>query len=156
MKKILLGSVVVGLMLVSSMATSACVCTSLPNPTPEQIRAQLAYELKNARIVFSGEVIQLDKFTVKFKIEKVWKGDIKEEIILSTGTRDIGNNRIIWSSCDHWFERGGKYLVYAQGSGEEMQANSCGGTGKIGNSEQRIEFLAEDARRGSSEIKHNP
>ncbi len=70
-------------MLLWSDSASACVCALLPNPTPEQVEAQFTHELKEARIVFSGEVTHLDRFKVSFKIERVWKGEAREEITIA-------------------------------------------------------------------------
>lgn len=35
--------------------------------------------------IFLGKVIVIDCFRVKFKINKVWKGDIPSEFVMSTG-----------------------------------------------------------------------
>ena len=143
MKKILLSFIVAAFVLLSAEQASACVCVLLENPTSEEVKARFTHELKEASVVFSGEVTHLDKFKVKFKVEKVWKGDTAEEITMLTGTKDNDDGTITISSCDYRFELGEKYVVYARGSGEKLRTYQCTGTGRMKDSEQRIKFIEE-------------
>lgn len=143
MRKVLSHSAVLILVLIASEAVSACVCGSDVNPTPEQVKAGFARDFDEASAVFTGEVIYLDTFEVRFKVEKIWKGDAVAELAMSTGTRDKGDGTISMSSCDYRFAVGESYLVYASGSGKEMQAYQCSGTNRVDDSKQRIEFLKE-------------
>ncbi len=130
-------------LLLSFETASACLCFSLPDPTPEQIKTQFNGELTKADVVFSGEVIQLDDFKVAFRVEKVWKGKTLKEINMSTGAVDKGDGTKVISSCDYGFEMGKRYLVYATGSGEKMRTSECTGTGQLKSSDERIKFLQE-------------
>lgn len=76
----------------------------------------LVKDYNGASAVFSGEVVALDTFMVKFKVDKLWKGDFSDEITMSTGAKDNGDGTYTSSSCDYNFKLGEKYLVYAQGA----------------------------------------
>jgi len=130
-------------LLLSFETASACLCFSLPDPTPEQIRTQLNGELIKANLVFSGEVIRLDDFKVAFRVEKAWKGKTVKEINMSTGAINNNDGTVIRTSCDYSFEMGKKYLVYATGSGKKMKTSECTGTGQLKFSDDRIKFLQE-------------
>lgn len=132
-------------MLVASDAALGCVCFGMPEkPTPEQARARLVKDFHEAFAVFSGEVIALDRFKVKFKVDKLWKGDFGDEIIMSTGAKDNGDGTYTTSSCDYHFKLGEKYLVYAYGvSVEEMQAHVCTRTSTLNYVEQEMKELDE-------------
>jgi hypothetical protein len=94
--------------------------------------------------VFTGEVIEIDKFKVKFKVENAWKGAVGDEIVMSTGTKDLGNGITSDSSCDFHFQKGKKYLVAGFGKNyEEIQAFDCTITNLIKNSALQIELLNE-------------
>ena len=146
MKKILFSAILIILLLFGSETVSACVCVLMPNPTSEQIEKMFENDFKKAGFVFSGEVIHLDEYKVTFKIQKMWKGSALDEITMSTGTRDRGSGSVSSSSCDYNFEAGKKYLVYTSGSGKEMQAYECSGTGELTRSEERIKFLKKVVR----------
>ena len=88
-------------------------------------------------------MIKFDTSTVVFRIEKVWKGETVEEITMATKTKAKGNGLLTFSSCDYNFNKGEKYLVYAEGSGGNMQSYKCAGTGQLKNSDDRIKFLQE-------------
>ncbi|MGI8494478.1 MAG: hypothetical protein ACR2L1_04085 [Pyrinomonadaceae bacterium] len=65
--------------------------------------------------IFTGKVVELDQFKVKFKVDKIWKGNISSEFIMSAGavpTVNIPNGFTF--DCDYQFELGKTYLVYAQ------------------------------------------
>ena len=141
MKPILFSSLALIFLFLHSHAASACQCIEPEHPTPEEVKVRFIREFNEASTVFSGEVISLDTFKVTFKIEKVWKGDAAGEIIMSTGTKDIGDGLHIRSACSYSFKVGERCLVYASGAGEEMQTRQCTGTGRLEDSEQRIKFL---------------
>ena len=63
-----------------------CVC--LPAKT---IKAERLKDFRQASVVFTGEVVSLDRFRVKFKVNKIWKGQETGEITMLTGATDLGN-----------------------------------------------------------------
>jgi hypothetical protein len=83
---------------------SSCGCPGYASDiSPEEMRKLIRKEFDTASIVFSGEVIELGTFEVKFKIEKIWKGPSEDEITLLTGAKKIGENTVSRSSCDYDF-----------------------------------------------------
>ncbi len=143
MKRFALASLVVTFLLTTSDAALGCVCVELSErPSPEQARAMLAKDFSKAFAVFSGEVIELDTYKVKFKVYKLWKGDFEGEITMLTGTKKIDETYFRSSSCDYSFKLGEKYLVYAYGaSPDEMQAHECTRTRLLKYAKQEIESL---------------
>jgi hypothetical protein len=84
----------------------------------KQFEAVLRKNYAQAVAVFTGEVIStntkiLGKKTVRFKIEKIWKGKVKNELEVSNGLRTLKVRTLKGglsgrSSCDYLFESGEK------------------------------------------------
>jgi len=121
----------------------ACLCVVSPErATPEQARAALVKDFNGAFAVFSGEVVGGDTFTVKFKVDKIWKGQFGDEIEMPTGAQKHGDDTYSTNSCDYSFRRGEKYLVFAYGdSAAEMRAHSCTRTRAAAHAAQDIKDL---------------
>ena len=114
MKRIVLALFVVLPLFLASDVAQGCVCAGLlEKPIPEQARALLVKDYNGAIAVFSSEVVVVDTFKVKFKADKVWKGDFGDDVTMSTGAQDNGDGTYTSSSCDFNFKLGEKYLVYA-------------------------------------------
>lgn len=141
----------------------ACWCSDGANWTnPEEAQKFLVKEFEDAITVFSGEVITADTSRVRIKVEKIWKGDFKEEITLSTGARKIaasrgsGEDLISVSTCDYRFEIGKKYLVFAKINEGKMLARRCGGTDLLEDSGRTIAYIGEiQTPRNSDRGKRN-
>jgi hypothetical protein len=114
-------------LLVAHGAAEACGCIFTDaKPTPEQLRAALVKDYNGAVAVFTGRVVALDTFKVRFKLDKVWKGGLGDELVMKTGAKDNGDGTYTTTSCDFDFAPGGEYLVFAYGeSVEEMLAQQC-------------------------------
>ena len=137
MKKIVFVMLVATFSLLSSETALACVCGGDPRPlSDEEIRAGIAKEYDQSVVVFSGEVVELDTYNVKFKIAKLWKGDPADEILMSTGTVKIDEMHARSSSCDYRFKLGEKYLVYARTFEAGLVAYKCTGTKILKNAER--------------------
>ncbi|MFN2452608.1 MAG: hypothetical protein ABR577_00120 [Pyrinomonadaceae bacterium] len=146
MKRIFLPPfIIISFLLLFSNVVLGCGCVGMPEkPTPEQARAMLIKDFNGASAVFSGEVIALNTFKVKFKVDKLWKGDIGDEITMSTGAKDNGDGTYTSSSCDYHFKLGEKYMVYAYGaSSKEVQAYACTRTRPLNYAEQETKDLDE-------------
>ncbi|MCM3869730.1 MAG: hypothetical protein ND895_03380 [Pyrinomonadaceae bacterium] len=161
MKRIIEASFVVLSLFLASDVAQGCVCAGLPEkPTPEQARAMLVKDYNGAFAVFSGEVVALDTFKVKFKVDKVWKGDFGDDVTMSTGAQDNGDGTYTSSSCDFNFKLGEKYLVYADGaSPAKMQAHECTRTRLLKYAEQEMKDLDEvwphkQMNQGTAEAPH--
>lgn len=136
------------LLLLLCDAAVGCVCGGDPHkPTPESARAALVKDVDGALAIFSGEVIELDALKLKFKIDKLWKGELGDEIVMSTGAKIIGDKTHGLSSCDYRFKKGEKYLVFAYSSRHEdvaeMQARECTRTKVLRYAEQEMVSLDE-------------
>jgi hypothetical protein len=160
---IIVSFIVIGFTALAARESAACVCAlSAEKPTAEQARAALVKDFNDALAVFSGEVIARDTFKVKFKLDKVWKGDFGDELVMSTGTKDEGNGMISVSSCDYTFQVGEKYLVFAYGTSvETMQAQKCTRTQPLRSAEQEMKDLDEvwpheEKGRGTETKKPEP
>ena len=88
----------------SSQSALACVCVFEPGQRSEkQIKAAIAKEFNESASGFSGEVVALDTFTVKFRLITMWKGDAIEEFTMSSGAKKISEDSYRSSSCDYDF-----------------------------------------------------
>jgi len=146
MKRRLLTSIAVtAFLLVASKAALGCVCVSSPEkPAPEQARARLIEDFNKAFAVFSGEVVAVDTFKVRFKVGKLWKGEFGDEIIMSTGAKDNGDGTFTTTSCDYGFNLGEKHLVFAYGgTAEEMRAYACTRTRMLKYADEEMKNLDE-------------
>jgi uncharacterized lipoprotein YbaY len=114
-------------LLAASQSVFACVCFFEPRrQSEEEIKAAIAKEFNESASVFSGEVVALDTFTVKFRLITMWKGDAFEKFTISTGAKKIGEDGYLSSSCDYNFKVGEKYLVYARVTDDnQLVAHSC-------------------------------
>jgi hypothetical protein len=138
-------SILSAVILISISAGKAfgCVCVLDPNPTPEKIRADRLKAFENASAVFTGEVVSLDLVTVKFKVNKIWKGEAAPEISMLTGARDNGDGTFTVNSCEYSFTEGQQYLVYGYGSPGEMKTHQCSRTTLTKYAEKEMQGLDE-------------
>lgn len=120
MKRIL---VIVGVaILVGFSWIEASACTCLPVPDLP-LRQQVKKAQQQSHAVFVGKVMQVvenaegDGVSVKFRVERVWKGKLSKEVIIFTGNGG--------GDCGYHFEARESYLVYASGSNESLSTNIC-------------------------------
>jgi hypothetical protein len=123
-------------------AALGCGCTSLPDPTPEEIRTARLKAFNSAAAVFSGKVIELEDNKVRFKVEKIWKGDSVDEITMVIQEKGE-HGKYVMTSCDYSYKLGEKYLVYADGAPDELRAHACSRTALLQNADQEIRGLDE-------------
>jgi hypothetical protein len=149
---------VLSLTLIFSHNALGCVCIFSPEPlAPEQVRAARVKDFNDALAVFSGEVITIDTFKVKFKINDLWKGDLDDQITMLTGTEKNDDGTFTSTDCDYEFEPGRKYLVYAYGPAlDKLQAHKCTRTMLLKEAGQEIEGLDEIMPRQSRERNSTP
>ena len=115
---------------VFASAEKAFACSCEASLEPEKKQVQEAFTSSGA--IFSGEVIkvnesQTDKnsLLVKFKATKLWKGELKREIIITTNKDS--------AMCGYGFEVGKKYLVYANGLKNDLFVDNCSRTTNMSN-----------------------
>lgn len=126
MKKFAILILLVGFSMLYARSASACVCGGVPRDlTDEEIRAWIVREFDESIAVFSGEVVEIDRFIVKFRVIRLWKGVPADEITMSTGTVRVDEHIARSSSCDYDFSLGSRYLVYARNFEAGLVAYKC-------------------------------
>src|SRR6187455_2868327 len=131
------------LMGLAPRTSEAGICFGYPEqPTRAQLKADVAAELKEAVAVFTGTVTALDQFTVRMRVDRIWKGRVGRTVDFSTGTRKTAGSLLSSNSEDYSFTPGVKYVVFAMGrSLRDMQAYSCRNTGPLKDAADTLTFL---------------
>ncbi len=143
MKKIFLAMTMLLSPLFYSTAVG-CICPTVGTTTQQEKRLK---DFNSAVAVFSGEVIELEENRVKFKVDKLWKGQLVDEIIMVIQLKkDDGG--YVRTSCDYYYEIGEKLLIYAYGTKNELTTYQCTRTTSFKNAER-----AEQEIKGLNEIK---
>lgn len=159
MKKLTVLAALIGFFLLGADDVSACSCiVDDRQSTGEQIRTSY----KQAAAVFYGKVIavkresgsdevmdvELEFVTVKFRVEKSWKGQPTSEVIVRTA----GNS----AACGFAFKTGKRYLVYAHSNGNGLRTSICSRTAagsadaKYLNKIKKPKFFAGKSKRTNS------
>jgi hypothetical protein len=146
MKKLSTTFLLIGLLFAIEGIASVCVCIEHSTSTIEEVRKKLTKEADWASVIFSGEVLFVDMMEVKFRVDRVWKGEDKKEITMSTGARRTYGG-ISVTSCDYGFELGKKYIVYAKMIEDKLQTAQCTGTRLYKDAGERVDFLDELQRK---------
>ena len=128
-----------------------CGCVQMfEKPDAAMARAALVKAFNGATAVFSGKVIEAGRLRLKFEVEKVWKGDVGRQFVMSTGARQYDEETFSTSSCDYNFKPGEEYLVYAypvdpdlHPSSTDLQARECTRTKLAKSAEQEMKDLDE-------------
>ena len=140
MKKSSLIILSAALLLLFQTDAFACRCGQPTNEKSFERAAAVEKSFEKASVIFSGEVIKLDDFRATLKVEKVWKGKFKEEIVMLTGTTKTAE----WyqfSTCDYDYVFGQKYLIYANGSEDKLKTSLCSRTKSLRSAEEDIKAL---------------
>ncbi len=90
-----------------------------------------------------GKPATAKALVIKIKIEKVWKGDMGEEVYLYTSERKNPDGTSSVNAEDFWFHKGERYLVYAFIRDGHLQTNGCGRTRKFAEAEVDLRELGE-------------
>ncbi len=122
MKKILLALTIILSPLFYSSAFG-CSCPTI-GTTLEHEKAARLKDFNSAAAIFTGEVVELEENKVKFKVEKIWKGESVDEIVMVIQLKK-DDGRYVRTSCDYYYELGKKYLVYAYDIKSELTTYSC-------------------------------
>lgn len=96
--------------------SSACFAGS-PSDTVNSVYEYNLFvrDYNRAEAIFMGEMTAIDRFRVKFKVLKVWKGNLPSDFVMSTGAMPRDKSDVVTiSSCDYGFSLGETYLVYAR------------------------------------------
>jgi len=130
----------VAILLGSYSESLACSCSILST-----LHRSFEERVKDARddskAVFSGTVLGIDRVpnrlsvTVKFKVERTWKGSLPEEMTIFTGQGG--------GDCGFPFEVGTTYLVYAYGdSVATLSTSICRRTTVLAAATEDLKILA--------------
>jgi hypothetical protein len=113
--------------LVAPTDAFACVCgAGATAPAPSELTRQVQRDMDAARAVFIGEPIAGNSLALRFRVQSVWKGELGQEVVMSTGAEPTADGLISSSSCDFSFRDGEVYVVFASGpSHTQMRAHSC-------------------------------
>lgn len=136
-------------LLLSVTKVFACGCFYMPN---ESINDAVKSAVEQSKMVFAGKVVgfeyrkgipnqymesrkkdlgrdfEYETKVVKFQVERWWKGEATDEIILATSETKNSDGTGSRSSCDYYFKEGETYLVYAYGKGSELRTHACART----------------------------
>jgi len=127
MKSILLVLALPFILISSAVSVSACWCRKEAITTEKEFRRAIAKEVAKSSVVFLGEIIEQKRSQIRIKVERVWKGKIGPEIILTTHNWSDGDVGSI-DSCTYDFTAGRRYLIYAEKSRGELVTSQCSRT----------------------------
>jgi hypothetical protein len=91
-----------------------------------------------AAAVFAGKVVAVDRVSVSFDVETLWKGDPAKQLILATG---MPADSDIWVEDVYQFARDRKYLVYAYFRGGSLTTDACSRTMPVVDASDEIREL---------------
>ena len=102
-------------------------------------------EIRWPTMIFSGQLIEQNKDQLKFKVEKVWKGDFRDEIFIHTDDyvtdAKTGTIERFVDDCEYKFELGSKYLIYTLARGGKFTASKCSFTKLLKDADRDIKEL---------------
>ena len=127
----------------SAQSASACMCESLGSP-----KKNFDHAKNGAASIFVGRAVEVVNgithgdfagWRVKLKIERYWKGQLDEEVIVFTGRND----------CAAHFAVGDEYLVlaYVPDGERDLYTNVCMKTGLVRLSANELKWLGKPKRR---------
>jgi hypothetical protein len=90
--------------------------------SPTAVNRHRRDAVARAAAVFSGKVVALDRVSVRFDVEILWKGDPAKQLILATG---MPADPAIWVEDVYQFARDRKYLVYAYFREGSLTTDAC-------------------------------
>jgi hypothetical protein len=129
----------IGIFFLFSIKGYACSC--VPPGTPEQ-------ELKEADVVFSGEVIKIEEgklgwlsanssspVSVTLEVKEAWKGVEENRVVIKTEQHS--------ASCGYEFEKDKEYIVYAEKQGNDWHVSLCSRTNILAEAGEDLKVLGE-------------
>ncbi len=115
-------------------------------------------EFRKSKAVFTGKVVgreyikdenassDLDageRLVIKLAVERVWKGEIGDEVLMYTSEVRHSNGIFSMMAEDFRFEDGEQYLVYANGEMKRLKTSACMRTRKLEKAEDDLKELGE-------------
>ena len=133
--------------LLSFDAVSACWCQQEVEDTEAKFRTAVSKAVKESNAVFVGEIMEQTRSRLRVKAEKVWKGEVGDQIFLITHNWDDGDVGSI-DSCAYPFKVGTKYLIYADRVKGELVTSKCSRTRPANEAERDLNELDRSGPKG--------
>ncbi len=146
--KILMAALAVLAVLMSANQASACSCIAKRPPCEAFGTARAVFvgkvigskerrEIKND----DGTKVTFDVGEIYFKLEEAFAGVKGPRVVIHSGTGG--------GDCGYWFQRGQRYLVYANGeSVKSLSTNICSRTKPLAEADEDLVFLRNLPRAG--------
>jgi hypothetical protein len=105
----------------------------MPVPMAETV----IWNVKTAGIVFEGKASDYfnaagsDRASIRFAVDKVWKGDVTPEFVLATDTIISEHGPTAMNSCEYSFRKGATYIVFAIKTKRGWTTGDCSGTTEV-------------------------
>ena len=131
-------------MLVCFDSANACWCRNDPEETntPEKLKIAVLKELHNSNAVFSGEVVEIGKSEIKFRVTKVWKGDISEtDITISRWYYTKEKDQTYVECSFQSFQVGKRYLLYTDLFENQLQVYDCSRSSFLDKADRDLKVL---------------
>jgi hypothetical protein len=118
--------------------TPRFLCELDTDMSPAAVNQRRRDAVARAAAVFSGKVVAVDRESVRFEVETLWKGDTAKQLILTTG---MPADPDIWVEDVYQFTRDRKYLVYAYFRRGSLTTDACSRTMPVVNASDEIREL---------------
>lgn len=111
----------------------ACSCVTLKDKFAETVK----WQVDTAGIVFEGKASDYfttagsDRASVRFTVDKVWKGDVTPEFVLATDTIITEKGAMQMNSCDYPFGKDATYIIFATKTKKGWMTGDCSGTTQV-------------------------
>ena len=128
--------------------------SSLPDSTPTCVDSPRSFEqriqdeFKKAAAVFTAEVRMITASSVVLRVDRVWKGTLGVEVVMSSGFTDNNDGTMTTRGEAFSFVRGEKYLVFADGkTTDSLSASICRPNGSLAESQRTVAVLDEITKK---------
>ena len=105
--------------------TTRFLCELDTDKSPAAVNRRRRDAVARAAAVFSGKVVAVDRVSVRFEVETLWKGDPAKQLILATG---MPADPDVWVEDVYQFALEEKYLVYAYLRAGSLTTDACSRT----------------------------
>ena len=111
-----------------------------------EYRKGIRNEYMESRRASTGQPIEYETRVVKFEVYRWWKLQLPPITFIVTNSTKDSDGMSSMSTCDYTFSVGEKYLVYAYGKADALEASLCTRTSTIARASEDLEILGEGFR----------
>jgi hypothetical protein len=144
----------------------ACLCDGTPTVTEElkgataifsgkyvggEYRKGIVNEFRRMEEEIDGKKIEYEVLVLRFQVEKWWKGNLSNEVILVTDQTKASDGTTSVGDCGLGFEKGKRYLIYAYGKEDELGTDACTRTKKLKRAKEDLKQLG----KGNDPFQHS-